>query len=97
MSLDQADRAPLYREVSLEKPDAMNVDRLKHLEAKVEGILTLYAAACEERERLREQLDKARARLEEMNAGIRRHETERAEVKAHVERIMGRLDGLDLS
>lgn len=75
----------------------MNVDRLKHLETKVEGVLTQHAAVCEERDRLREQLDKARGRIEEMVAQIRQHEAERAEVKAHVERIMGRLDGLDLS
>jgi phage shock protein A len=75
----------------------MNVERLKDLEGRVEGVLTQHTAVCEERDRLREQLNEAQVRIEEMVAQIRQHEAERAEVKAHVERIMGRLDGLDLS
>ena len=96
MSLDQSDRASLYGEVSLEKNGSMDVERLKLLENRIGEILTHHAAVCEERDRLREQLDRARARIEEMDTEARRHEAEKAEVKAHVERIMGRLDGLDL-
>jgi septal ring factor EnvC (AmiA/AmiB activator) len=75
----------------------MSVDRLKHLESRIDEMLAHSTAVCEERDRLRQQLASAQARIDEMAVQIRQHEAERAEVKAHVERIMGRLDGLDLS
>jgi chromosome segregation ATPase len=74
----------------------MNVEPLRHLEAKVEEMLSQHAAVCAERDRLRDQLGAAQDRVESLMAELQQHEAERAEVKAHVERIMGRLDGLNL-
>jgi septal ring factor EnvC (AmiA/AmiB activator) len=74
----------------------MNIETLRHLESKIEEVLTLHAAVCEERDRLRHQLGAAQNRIEQMVEQLRQHEAERAEVRAQVERIMGRLAGLDL-
>jgi septal ring factor EnvC (AmiA/AmiB activator) len=75
---------------------AMDIEALKHLESKIEEVLTRHAAVCEERDRLRAQLGEAHDRLERMVAEVRQNEAERNEVRARVERIMGRLAGLDL-
>jgi chromosome segregation ATPase len=74
----------------------MKVDTLRHLEARIEDMLSQHAAVCAERDRLQDQLGVAQGRIESLMAELRQHQAERAEVKAHVERIMGRLDGLDL-
>jgi predicted nuclease with TOPRIM domain len=75
---------------------AMDVETLRDLESKIEEMLTLHAAVCEERDRLRAELGQAQGRMEKMVAELQQYETERAEMRAHVERIMGRLAGLDL-
>lgn len=74
----------------------MDIETLRHLESKIEEMLALHASVCEERNRLREQLSEAQGRIERMVAEAERREVERTEVRAHVERIMGRLAGLDL-
>ena len=74
----------------------MSLDTLKVLEEKIEELLLRHAVVCEERDRLREQL----AGVEEQSQNaVRAHEEmelERMEVKAKVEQILGRLDGLGL-
>jgi chromosome segregation ATPase len=72
----------------------MNTETLKVLETKIDELLAQHGAACEERDRLRSELDKAQARAEQMAAQLHQVEKERAEVKARVERILSRLDGL---
>ena len=74
----------------------MSLDTLKVLEEKIEELLLRHAAVCEERDRLREQ--RAGVEAQSQNA-LRAHEemeVERMEVKARVEQILGRLDGLGL-
>ena len=74
----------------------MNIETLKHLESKIEEMLTLHAAVCEERDRLRDELGAVKGRMEKMVAELRQYESEKAAMRAHVERIMGRLSSLDL-
>ncbi len=74
----------------------MDIESLKLLETRIDDILTQHAAVTAERDRLREQLAQTQARLDDTAAQLRQQEQERAAVKAHVERIMSRLDGLDL-
>jgi chromosome segregation ATPase len=72
----------------------MDMQSLKALESRVEDVLARHSSVRAERDRLQEQLSEARARIEAMSEQIRRYEKERAEMKARVERILGRLDGL---
>ncbi len=74
----------------------MEIERLKLLEVRIEELLAAHAALGEERDRLRTQLGEAQARIEGLIGQLREKEQERAEVKAHVERILSRLDALDL-
>lgn len=74
----------------------MGLDTLKVLEAKIEELLLQHAAVCEERDQLREQLAAAQTQSEEAVKAHQQMEVERMEVKARVEQILGRLDGLGL-
>ena len=68
----------------------MDMEKLENLENKIEDMLALHTAVCEERDRLRQELGEAQARLQ-------RQDKERSEVKEKVERILGRLDSLHLT
>jgi chromosome segregation ATPase len=58
--------------------------------------LSQHTALSQERDRLRGELGEARARIDQLAGQLRDHERDKAQVKAHVERIMSRLDGLNL-
>ena len=74
----------------------MSLDTLKVLEEKIEGLLLRHAAVCEERDRLHEQLAGVEAQSQNALRAHEEMEVERMEVKARVEQILGRLDGLGL-
>jgi septal ring factor EnvC (AmiA/AmiB activator) len=74
----------------------MESESLKLLEARVDEFLTRHAAVCRERDELRQQLGQAHARLAELGQQLAQQEHDRARVKAQVERIMSRLEGIDL-
>lgn len=74
----------------------MSLDTLKVLEEKIEELLLRHAAVCEERDRLREQLAGVEAQSQNAVRAHEEMEVERIEVKARVEQILGRLDGLGL-
>lgn len=63
----------------------------------MEAILAEHALVCQERDRLRQRLGLAEARIRDISARLERYERERAEVKGRVERILSRLEGLELS
>jgi hypothetical protein len=75
----------------------MDMEKLETLEAKIEDMLALHHAVCEERDRLSRELEETRSRLGETLETLQQQERERAEVKSRVERILGRLNGLNLS
>lgn len=75
----------------------MNMESLKVLENRVDDVLSRHSSVCAQRDQLQEQLIEARARIEEMSEQVRQYEKERAEMKARVERILGRLDGLHIT
>lgn len=75
----------------------MTMEKLEILEAKIEDMLALHHAVCEERDRLSRELDETRSRLGETLETLQHRERERTEVKDRVERILGRLNGLSLS
>lgn len=74
----------------------MDTEILRLLEERIEGVLSRHAEAVQERDRLRDELGQAQARIDQLAAQLLEQERERAQVKAHVERIMSRLDGLHL-
>ena len=49
-----------------------------------------------ERDRLREELGRAQARIDALAGQLREYEKERAEIKARVERMLNRVTALDL-
>lgn len=75
----------------------MDLEKLKLLETRIDDILTQHIAVCQERDRLKQQLSEAEARGAAAVARLAQHDSERAEVKSRVERILERLDGLGLS
>lgn len=74
----------------------MDIETLSLLERKVEAMLAQYNSVCEERERLSQQLVRAEERVQELEDRLSRAEKERGEVKVRVEKILERLNGLDL-
>ena len=97
MRLENPKRRGVYAEALLEESDHMSLDSLKVLEGRVDDVLTRHAAVCAERDRLHEQLKQAQARVVEITGQLAAYERERAQVRARVESILGRLEGLDLS
>jgi chromosome segregation ATPase len=75
----------------------MNLEKLKLLETRIDEILTQHSAVCQERDRLKQQLSEAESRAVAAIARLAEQESERAEIKSRVERILDRLDGLGLS
>lgn len=74
----------------------MSLDSLKLLEGKVEDVLGRQATLSAERDHLQAQLKQAQARIAELSQQLTTYEKERAQVRARVESILGRLEGLDL-
>ena len=74
----------------------MTLDSLKVLENKVEKVLSLQSALGEERDRLRQELDAAHAKIESMTGQLAEIERERSEIKTRVNSLLGRLEELNL-
>jgi len=96
MRLENANGRDVYGEALLEESDRMSLETLKVLEGKVENVLGRQLALKGERDRLQEQLKQAQARIAELSGQLATYEKERAQVRARVESILGRLEGLDL-
>jgi hypothetical protein len=75
----------------------MDLEKLQLLETRIDDILTQHSAVCQERDRLKQLLSEAESRAVAALARLAEQDSERAEIKARVERILGRLDGLGLS
>ena len=74
----------------------MDIEKLKLLESRIESMLDQHANVCKERDRLHEQLGKAESRVKEISGQLQRYEQERAELKSRVERLLNRLETLNL-
>ena len=97
MQLENPNGRGVYAEALLEENLPMSLDSLRVLETRVDDVLTRHAAVCAERDRLQEQLRQAQARITEMSNQMAAVEKERAQIRARVESILGRLEDLDLS
>jgi septal ring factor EnvC (AmiA/AmiB activator) len=80
-----------------ERPCGMDMEKLEILETKIEEMLVLHNAVCEERDRLSRELEESRTRLRETTEQLQQQEKERAEVRTRVERMLARLNGLSLA
>jgi chromosome segregation ATPase len=97
MPLENSNRGSVYAEALLEESVHMSLESLRVLEGRVEDVLGRHSAVCAQRDRLQEQLEQARTRIAELSSQIETYEKERAQVRARVESMLGRLEGLDLS
>ena len=72
------------------------MENLKLLETKLERFLAEHERIRQERDRLGERLREREQQFAEMAGQLEGYEKERSEFKTRLERILSRLDGLDL-
>jgi septal ring factor EnvC (AmiA/AmiB activator) len=75
----------------------IDLESLKLLESKVEQFVSQHERVREEHDVLLQRVVDKERQLAEATALLKRYEQERAEMKARLERILSRLDGLDLT
>jgi septal ring factor EnvC (AmiA/AmiB activator) len=75
----------------------MSLDSLKLLETKISEFVERHEQVRREQNQLREQLRDRDKKLAEANAQLKRFEKERGELRARLEKILGRLNSLELS
>lgn len=75
----------------------MSLDSLKLLEAKISEFVEHHEQVRREQDQLREQLRDCDKRLAEANAQLKRFEKERGELRTRLDRVLGRLNSLQLS
>lgn len=81
----------------LDAGKAMNLDNLKLLENKINQFVDQHERVREEHEALVQHLRDKEKQLAEATTLLKQYEQERSEIKARLERILTRLDGLDLT
>lgn len=75
----------------------MSLESLKLLEAKISEFVERHEQVRQEHEQLRLQLRDRDKKLAEAMAQIKRYEKERTELRTRLERMLGRLSGLELT
>ena len=80
----------------LDVSKAIDLESLKVLETKVEQFVAQHERVREEQGVLAQRLADKERELADATAVLKRYEQERAEVKTRLERILSRLDGLEL-
>lgn len=75
----------------------MDLESLKILESKIEQFVDQHEQVREQHEALLQRLQDKERQLAEAVAQLKQYEQERSEVRARVERLLSRLEGLDLA
>jgi septal ring factor EnvC (AmiA/AmiB activator) len=75
----------------------MELENLKVLESKIEQFLDQHERVRGEHEALLQRLRDKEQQLAEVTSQLKQYEQERAEVRARLERILTRLNGIDLA
>ena len=74
-----------------------SLESLKLLETKIGEFVDRHEQTRREHEQLRAQFRERDKKLAEAAAQLKRYEKERNEIRARLERILGRLNGLELT
>lgn len=75
----------------------MDLENLKLLETKINQFVDQHERVRGEHESLLQRLEDKERQLAEATAQLKQYEQERSEVRARLERILSRLEGLDLT
>ena len=75
----------------------MDLENLKLLEAKINQFVDQHERVRGEHESLLQRLQDKEQQLAAATAQLKQYEQERSEVRARLERILSRLEGLDLT
>ncbi len=74
----------------------MSLESLKILEAKIDRFLDQHEQVREQQETLLQRLQDREKQLAEVTGQLKHYEQERSEIRARLERILNRLESLDL-
>jgi len=75
----------------------MSLESLKLLESKIGDFVDQHERVRHEQESLVQRLKEREKQLAETTAQLKQYEQERSEIRARLERILSRLEGLDLT
>jgi septal ring factor EnvC (AmiA/AmiB activator) len=79
------------------RPDAMDLENLKLLESKINQFVDQHERVRQSHESLLQSLKDRDRQLAELTSQVKQYERERVEIKSRLERILSRLNGLDLA
>lgn len=74
----------------------MDLENLKLLEMKITKLLERHEEICRERDTLAQKLKEKEQQSGQIAGQLKEFEHERREVRSRLEKILGRLNGLDL-
>ena len=74
----------------------MDLENLKLLETKITKLLERHEEVRREKEALAQKLTDKEQQFAQLSGQIKQYEQERREMKTRLEKILGRLNGLDL-
>ena len=74
----------------------MDLENLKLLEVKIDQFLSQHEQVREQHEVLLRRLKEREEQLAEVTGQLQQYEQEHSEIRARLERILSRFDGLDL-
>jgi len=75
----------------------MDLENLKVLESKIGKILDRHEEVRREKDALANKLKQQEERVAQMAGRVKQYEDERRELKTRLEKIINRLNGLDIS
>lgn len=75
----------------------MSLESLQLLESKIGEFVDQHERVQQEHESLLQRVKVQEAQLAEATAQLKQYEQERSEIRVRLERILSRLEGLDLS
>ena len=81
----------------LDVPKPIGLESLKLLEERVHQFVDQHERVRHDYDEVVHRLEQTEKQLVEMTAQVERYEQERSEVRARLERILSRLDSLDLT
>lgn len=75
----------------------MDLDSLKQLEGKIGKILDRHEEVRREKDALAQRLKQQEEKFAQLAGQVKQYEEERRELKTRLEKILNRLNGLDIS